>query len=224
MLFRSSAPEFRSHPSFEGSERPTSPHNVSSPTSKSNDKPGAFLSVPGRERQDSVDSDEASYGGETYVQNGTGSSSDREHINNDHITKDVEALTPDPGTEEDFQRENNKFAYTPGQLNKLINPKSLAAFYSLGGLDGLEKGLRTDRDSGLSTEETFLEGTVTVDNVKSPAIDGLKKTTRTGTSGSHATKKGHELFADRTRVFQDNRLPEKKGKSIFEIIDRKRHV
>ena len=215
-----SAPEFRSHPSFESSERPTSPHNVSSPTSKTNDKPGAFLSVPGRERQDSVDSDEASYGGETYVQNGNGSSSDRdrEHINNDHITKDEDALTPDPGTEEDFKREDNKFAFTPGQLNKLINPKSLSAFFSLGGLDGLEKGLRTDRASGLSAEETFLEGTVSVDNVHTPVIDGLKKSSRTGTSGSHGSKKGHELFSDRTRVFQDNRLPEKKGKSIFEIM------
>ncbi|OBT79226.1 hypothetical protein VF21_01719 [Pseudogymnoascus sp. 05NY08] len=214
-----SAPEFRSHPSFEGSERPTSPHNVSSPTSKSNDKPGAFLSVPGRERQGSVDSDEASYGGETYVQNGGSSSDrDREHMDNDYITKDKEALTPDPGTEEDFQRENNKFAFTPGQLNKLINPKSLAAFFSLGGLDGLEKGLRTNRDSGLSVEETFLEGTVTVDNVQTPALDGLKKASRTGTSGSHHSKKGHDLFSDRKRVFQDNRLPEKKGKSIFEIM------
>ncbi|KFY28682.1 hypothetical protein V493_02809 [Pseudogymnoascus sp. VKM F-4281 (FW-2241)] len=214
-----SALESRSNPSFEGSDRPTSPHNVSSPVSKSNDKPGAFLSVPGRERQDSVDadSDEASYGGETYVQNGT-SSSDREHINNDHITKDDDALTPDPGTEADFQREDNKFGYTPGQLNKLINPKSLSAFYSLGGLDGLEKGLRSDRDSGLSAEETFLEGTVTVDNVNAPVIEGLKKSSRTATSGSHANKKGSELFSDRRRVFQDNRLPEKKGKSIFEIM------
>src|SRR5690606_14855392 len=100
--------------------------------------------------------------------------------NNDHITKDDEALTPDPGTEEDFQRENNKFAFTPGQLNKLINPKSLSAFYSLGGLDGIEKGLRSDRDSGLSAEETFLEGTVTVENVQTPVIEGLKKSSRTG--------------------------------------------
>ncbi|KFY51542.1 hypothetical protein V497_09054 [Pseudogymnoascus sp. VKM F-4516 (FW-969)] len=215
---RVSSTSNRSQGSFEGSDRPTSPHNVSSPTSKSNDKPGAFLSVPGRERQDSVDSDEASYGGETYVQNGTGSSSDREHINNDHIIKDEDALTPDPGTEEDFQRDDNKFAFTPGQLNKLINPKSLSAFYSLGGLDGIVKGLRTDRDSGLSVEETFLEGTVSVDNVKTPEINGIKKASRTGTSGSHATKKGSELFSDRKRVFQDNRLPEKKGKSIFEIM------
>ena len=219
-----SAPELRSHPFFEGSDRPTSPHNVSSPTSKSNDKPGAFLSVPDRECQVSVDSDEASYGGETYVQTGSSAQSDREHINNDHIMKNDEALTPDPGTEGDFKRDNNKFAFTPGLLNKLINPKSLAAFYALGGLDGIEKGLRTNRDSGLSCEETTLEGTVTLDfALQSPATDSFKKASsrtmpRVVTSGSHVSKKSPELFSDRKRVFQDNRLPEKKGKSIFEIM------
>lgn len=35
------------------------------------------------------------------------------------------ALRPDPGTEADFQVENNVFAFSPGQLNKLLNPKSL---------------------------------------------------------------------------------------------------
>jgi hypothetical protein len=38
---------------------------------------------------------------------------------------------------------DNPFAYTPGQLNKILCPKSLPAFGELGGLAGLEKGLRS---------------------------------------------------------------------------------
>ncbi|KAL4804155.1 hypothetical protein BDV18DRAFT_36076 [Aspergillus unguis] len=62
-----------------------------------------------------------------------------------------EALRPDPGTEEDFHVENNPFDFSPGQLNKLLNPKSLAAFVALGGLTGLVNGLHTDLSSGLTS-------------------------------------------------------------------------
>jgi curved DNA-binding protein CbpA len=64
------------------------------------------------------------------------------------------ALRPDPGNEKDLKVDNNPFAFTPGQLNKLINPKSLSAFYALGGLRGLEKGLRNKAKSGLSLDES----------------------------------------------------------------------
>src|SRR5882757_10995632 len=49
------------------------------------------------------------------------------------------ALRPDPGTESDFQVDNNPFAFSPVQLNKLLNPKSLQAFVALGGLLGIER-------------------------------------------------------------------------------------
>lgn len=65
-----------------------------------------------------------------------------------------EALRPDPGTEADFQVDNNPFAYSPGQLNKLLNPKSLAALLALGGLSGLANGLQTDLSTGLTTDES----------------------------------------------------------------------
>lgn len=51
-----------------------------------------------------------------------------------------DALKADPGSEKDFAVLNNKFAFSPGQLNKMLNPKSLAAFIALGGLPGLETG------------------------------------------------------------------------------------
>jgi Ca2+-transporting ATPase len=51
-------------------------------------------------------------------------------------------LKPDPGAERDFDVKNNYFAFSPGQLNKFLNPKSLPALKAVGGIQGLEKGLR----------------------------------------------------------------------------------
>lgn len=57
-----------------------------------------------------------------------------------------------------FHVSDNKFPFSPGHLSKLFNPKSLSAFYALGGLAGLERGLRTDVKSGLSSDEDAIEG------------------------------------------------------------------
>jgi len=136
----------------------------------------------------------------------------------------ADALTPDPNTEHMFQSEDNKFAYNPGQLSKILNPKSLDAFYALGGLKGLEKGLRTNRDSGLSVDETTLDGTVSFDEVCP------KGTPKYGSHGDVAPKPKDDKsgppplhdehstsFKDRKRVFRENRLPEKKSKTILEL-------
>ncbi len=214
--------------SLDGTDRPTSNHNVTTPISRAGDnKPSGFLSVPGNEHQSSVDSEDGSYGGETYVhgqpQNNKSDLADQ-HLNNDHIMNDHEALHPDPGTEPDFERSGNKFALTPGQLNKLINPKSLSAFYALGGLRGIENGLRTNCETGLSIDESHLDGAVSFDeimeqnaaNAKGGRPDVVERTA-TDTSNHHkGDAKGS--FTDRKAIFQDNRLPEKKGKSIWEIM------
>lgn len=151
------------------------------------------------------------------------------HGNRD-VMNDPEALTPDPGTEADFQVDDNSFAYSQGQLNKLINPKNLAAFYALGGLAGLEKGLRTNRKVGLSVDETDLDGTVSFEEAKAagkislspPATaDSKAPLTRADTKSSIQSRRGgagEEAFFDRKRVFRDNRLPVKKGKSIFQLM------
>ncbi|KAL4780701.1 hypothetical protein BJX76DRAFT_360614 [Aspergillus varians] len=98
--------------------------------------------------------------------------------------------------------ENKKFAFTPDQLSKLINPKSLAAFHALGGLSGLEKGLRTDIGSGILHDETSLAGTVRSQgatrnlqndsNVYDPSL---------GENGAS--------LSDRKRIFGHNALPDK---------------
>lgn len=149
---------------------------------------------------------------------------------NNDVMNDEEALTPDPGTEDDFKVEDNVFAYSQGQLNKLINPKSLAAFYALGGLGGLEKALRTDRKAGLSIDEADLDGTISFDEARAAArrdspstdYDSKSPVARIDSEGSQRSQRrtpsSEDVFSDRKRVFKDNRLPVKKGKSLLELM------
>ncbi|KAF2754631.1 calcium transporting P-type ATPase-like protein [Pseudovirgaria hyperparasitica] len=207
--------------SFESKEsRPISPHNISSPAHKTMD--AKFLSVPGsRSRGNSVDSSASVSGtSATYVNSPTEDQRNAGRTSNAELLSDEEALKPDPGTEADFEVEDNKFAFTPGQLGKLINPKSLGAFRVLGGLTGLVKGLRTDLKTGLSTDEKFLDGYVSFEDatqVRDPgSMDPTSKTPqRTDTMKS--AKRIEHVFADRIRAFKDNRLPERKSKSFFRL-------
>ena len=235
LLQQSFSSELRVAPSFESRDsRPTSPHNVSSPTSKWTGQPHNFLSVPTpRSRGNSVDTDDSNnshstYGGETYVSSPASSAlgnTTRQTSavpSNDNVIDDEEALKPDPGTEADFEVEDNRFAFSPGQLSKLLNPKSFSAFYALGGLQGIEKGLRTDCFAGLSVDETTLDGSVAFDAAVAAAGDSGpngppgRTLTRTSTTATGARRLEH-YFTDRRRIFKDNRLPEKKAKSILQL-------
>tara|TARA_R110002060_G_scaffold41475_1_gene53024 strand:+ start:75 stop:854 length:780 start_codon:yes stop_codon:yes gene_type:complete len=129
--------------------------------------------------------------------------------------RDVDsALHPDPGTEADFEVENNKFAFSPGQMNKLLNPKSLAAFTALGGLPGIERGLRTDINAGLSIDEGDLEGSVSFqDATKLQYQKGESSpTTSTSTGGQPGS------FSDRIRVFKANVIPTKKATPLWKLM------
>ncbi|KAL4947791.1 hypothetical protein BDW69DRAFT_189856 [Aspergillus filifer] len=219
-----SAPSVRSYASSDAREhdsRPTSPspHHLS-PTSKMTDSMGHsnYLSVPGaRSRGNSLESEDSSNGAESHS-NGSASAA----ANN--IEDYEEALQPDPGREAEFEVENNNFAFSPGQLNKLLNPKSLGAFYALGGLAGLAKGLRTDVRSGLSLDETELEGSVSFDEATStsnpeslpkPAAETQPPAPSRADTTPH--KQSENAYTDRKRVFGLNKLPEKKTKSILEL-------
>lgn len=240
---RISVPETRESMSGNRDSRPTSPHNISSPTSRGADNLTGFLAVPGsRSRQNSIESDDGNhpstnYSGETFT-NGSQGDKDRtfgKARGNHEIMNDPEALTPDPGQEEDFKVIDNRFAFSQGQLNKLINPKSLSAFWALGGLAGLEKGLRTDCKTGLSLDETDLDGTITFEEAKAAAnpdlldhnTEGSKRdlkapVTRIASGKSRtsvrAGKASGHSFSDRKRIFSDNRLPVKKGKNILQLM------
>ncbi|KAK1595645.1 calcium-translocating P-type ATPase [Colletotrichum navitas] len=126
------------------------------------------------------------------------------------------ALRPDPGTEADFVVPNNPFAFSPGHLNKLLNPKSLFAFQALGGLSGIEKGLQTDLKSGLSLDEVTVRGHVSFEEAtghKEPtfATTGAQPSATT----SHASSNG---FTDRIRVYGKNVLPAKKATPLWRLM------
>ncbi|KAJ5341137.1 hypothetical protein N7541_010261 [Penicillium brevicompactum] len=150
--------------------------------------------------------------------------SDVDHL---HVAKagydDVslsDALRPDPRNESDFQVEDNRFAFSPGQLNKMQNPKSLAAFYALGGLQGLERGLRTDLDAGLSIDEASLEGTVdfqtVAPSVSHNAVEKSSPKTEAPALAPVSSGSGSP-YEDRVRVFSQNKLPARKSNGFFKL-------
>lgn len=134
-----------------------------------------------------------------------------------------EALKPDPRDEADFHVENNRFAFSPGQLNKMQNPKSLAAFYALGGLQGLERGLRTDLTAGLSVDEGRLEGTVDFQQVTPPLYEKRPSISKPSleaqpTPAVPVSAGGGSPFEDRVRVFSENRLPARKSTGFLKLL------
>ncbi|KAF6823379.1 calcium-translocating p-type atpase [Colletotrichum musicola] len=127
------------------------------------------------------------------------------------------ALRPDPGTEGDFVVANNPFAFTPGHLNKLLNPKSLAAFVALGGLHGVEKGLQTDVKAGLSQDEVTARGRVSFQEATGHAEPALPSGA-TQSSASHAAGGDGNGFTDRIRVYGRNVLPPKKATPLWKLM------
>ncbi|KAL2812338.1 E1-E2 ATPase-domain-containing protein [Aspergillus cavernicola] len=116
-------------------------------------------------------------------------------------TSVADALKPDPSREADFKVDDNRFAFSPGQLNKLLNPKSLAAFHALGGLRGLEKGLRTDIRHGLNLDEIFLSGAVSFGKAIG-SDNGVDTSIHSNNTNSNSP------FSDRKRVYGVNILPQ----------------
>ncbi|KAF2862837.1 calcium-translocating P-type ATPase [Piedraia hortae CBS 480.64] len=214
--------------------RPTSPHNVSSPSQWNN--PNNLLSVPLLDRRSSGATGASGASGDsagsvdttsdlTYVNSNTPSSEQRpasqgssaaQGAGGQPILSDTDALRPDPGTESEF-RNNGPFAFATGHLSKLLNPKSLGAFHAMGGLAGIEKGLRTDRNTGLRVDEGRLEGRVTLEEAKAAssaarptAVEPPEATTLpTAATGS---------FEDRKQVFGNNVMPQKKQKGILKLM------
>ena len=139
-----------------------------------------------------------------------------------------EALEPDPGTEKDFVVPGiNPFAFSPGQLNKFLNPKSLPAYKAVGGIRGLERGLRTNLVAGLSTDEGALDGAVLFHEATNATRDYHKKKLgsldSTAASSSPPPKQSSgdaqdHPFVDRERVFSRNVLPARGTKSIWRFM------
>jgi Ca2+-transporting ATPase len=144
------------------------------------------------------------------------------------------AIQPNPGEEHLFNLENNPFAFSPGHLSKLIEPKSIAVLQRLGGLPGLERGLRTDIRAGLSIEESRVDDIVTIPESSSRSShqgqqqhQGRVPETRIGDRANTSLsqlllpflgqQKPDNHYADRRRIFGENCLPERKSKSFLAL-------
>jgi Ca2+-transporting ATPase len=114
-------------------------------------------------------------------------------------------------SEADPSVENNPFAFTPNQLNKLLNPKSLAVFQALGGIHGIATGLQTDLQSGLSVDESTAARHISFD-------EATNLHTSTKSEDSSRPPSDRTPFQDRIRVHGRNTLPPKKVTPLWRLI------
>ncbi|KAI9803719.1 MAG: plasma membrane calcium [Piccolia ochrophora] len=196
---------------------PESDASIPEPTPTRSSEAGSFLTVrpPASPTAHSLD-------GETLGDpSRSRSNSSASQIHQWERIAPEDALKPDRGTEADFVVEDNPFPFAPGHLNKLLNPKSLSAYYALGGIRGLEAGLRTDLVSGLNLSETVLSDKVTFADVTSHTAAEKSTTPHGGQAISNEVAgdaSASNRFQSRLRVYKDNTLPEKKPTSIWKLM------
>ncbi|KAK1539160.1 NUDIX domain-containing protein [Colletotrichum costaricense] len=102
-----------------------------------------------------------------------------------------------------FKAEDNQFFYSPGQLNKMLNPKSLTAFYALGGFRGIEKGLKTDLRFGLSDKDVNIQSPVGVHEASGKAKSNLGQ----GYTNSDDLQCCRRVFGETRRLPPEEKLP-----------------
>ncbi|CAG8470029.1 4094_t:CDS:2 [Funneliformis mosseae] len=114
------------------------------------------------------------------------------------------------------------FAFTPTQLYRLIDPKNLSLLKSYGGIDGLIKGLHTDPQTGLSRDEsTPLKQISFKDITKELPEDGSVIENEDNAQQTLVVGQIPEEgapFYQRIKAFGTNLLPEKKPKTIFQLM------
>ncbi|OLL25886.1 Calcium-transporting ATPase 2 [Neolecta irregularis DAH-3] len=133
-----------------------------------------------------------------------------------------------PNLETDDTNPSSPFAFTPKQLTKLTDPKSTEVLRIMGGVEGLCLGLRTDRKAGLSIDELYLDGKVTLKQLSDPEFLKRHVTTigqtepRIGLQGRSSTIRTaggtQQTYPDRLRYLGINVLPEKPIKSLFVLM------
>lgn len=144
----------------------------------------------------------------------------RSRFEGDELTTE-EALRPDKTNAKDFEIDidNCPFAFSPGQLNKTLNPKSLAAYRALGGIYGLERGLHTDLVAGLSVDETSISDKISFEEATSSPRTQKPLDARPIIAQDVivSDREINGQFHDRKRIYKDNRLPAKKSISIWRL-------
>jgi Ca2+-transporting ATPase len=128
-------------------------------------------------------------------------------VGDSEVISKREELRNDPNAKID----NNPFAYTPSQLGQLLNPKSLAVFQALGGVDGIATGLQTNLHSGLSLDESIAPRCVAFDEATNPQSP-IKE------NESSRPPSDGQPFEDRIRIHGRNTLPPKKATPLIKLI------
>ncbi|KAJ5782638.1 ATPase P-type K/Mg/Cd/Cu/Zn/Na/Ca/Na/H-transporter [Penicillium paradoxum] len=107
------------------------------------------------------------------------------------------------------------FSLDPNVLGDIAQSKDIQALQAFGGVRGLEEALRTDVQSGLSLDETYLD----VHGNVAASITGTKLTEKATLSGPVVLVDLHrDAFVDRRRVFGDNRLPTTPSPSFLSLM------
>ncbi|CAG5179482.1 uncharacterized protein ALTATR162_LOCUS9307 [Alternaria atra] len=106
---------------------------------------------------------------------------------------------------------NNPFAFTPSQLSKLLNPKSLPVYQALGGIHGIAAGLQSNIHTGLSADESTVPQHISFDEATNPQTPTKEK------ESSRPPSDG-KPFEDRIRIHGRNVLPPKKVTPLWRLI------
>ncbi|KAJ4362890.1 plasma membrane calcium [Neocucurbitaria cava] len=107
--------------------------------------------------------------------------------------------------------DNSPFAFSPAQLSKLLNPKSLAVYHALGGIHGIAAGLQSDVHSGLSVDESIVPRCISFEEAVSPKTPTKERdSTRPPSQG--------QPFEDRIRIHGRNTLPPKKVTPLWRLV------
>lgn len=104
-------------------------------------------------------------------------------------------LQPSSGDHIVPRGQDGPFGISPETLEKTFEERSLEDFYAIGGSQGLAAALRSDCSSGVSLEETLSDGTVE----QMPLLTV-------------------EPYSQRKDIFGCNRLPEKKIKTVLQLM------
>lgn len=167
------------------------------------------------------------YGGSGEGSNSVSNSGNQHQPTNDNA---MNSQAPDDDElpfdlHDDDHVQGNNFAFTPTQLHKLLTTRSIPALRAFGGLLGLAAGLRTDISTGLSVDETTLDGTVTFDEAvasgsleRPPVITAASPPPSPPLLHNGLFEHHDKHYADRKRVFGDNRLPQIAQKSFFRLL------
>ncbi|EJT82219.1 hypothetical protein GGTG_02193 [Gaeumannomyces tritici R3-111a-1] len=116
---------------------------------------------------------------------------------------------------------NTKFHLSPDQLFRLLDQRNPPDLHSIGGLQGLCEGLRTDPSTGLSADETELDDVIAprrAASVTGDLYDGSVPLPRPSSPAPFPQGPPSAPFSDRRRVFGENRLPEPKTTSFVALM------